>query len=223
MNTKKSTGYNVVTTFVITSQQAEIGKTTLALYLSEGLRKLDYTVLLNIRHQHAEFKWVKKSSPHFAFEHLYISSEQIELLKIRLDQLRENYRYMVVDLEEGNNQTLGSTLQAADYLIIPTDASLKSLKHVTELVAWIELRPLHANLPCFIVFNNVSLEMTALDLDESREIFNDNPNITCLKTILYADNNLKEAFCSEQDIWQNLEKPHPQMADLMAEIELLVA
>ena len=194
-----------MTIFVVTGQQAGSGKTTIAMHLSEGLRKSAKTALFHVTNKSHDFEWVKQANSNFSFEHLDVSDDHIEMLEVRLKQLMNDHEHLVVDISGHDHAALRTVLKYADKILVPTTGIQQDLNHVAEMMALaIALKPFHPELQLYILFNKVPSETTQAALAHSQQLLQDIPNAHFLKTVIYHDQDIEQLMQTEVNVWKIL-------------------
>lgn len=208
-----------MTVFVVTSQQAKSGKTTIAMHLCEGLRKSAKTILLHVSTEGKNFEWAKQEQASFAFEHFERADEHVDMLEKSLEQAKKHYQHVVVDIAGQDAKALRAVLKHADKMLVPSTGLEQDLQPVAEMLALaISLKPYHPELKVYIVFNQIPTETERTELFQRQQLLTDLPHANFLNTVIYQDQQIEALLQQEGNIWQKLARKNDMIDQFVAEI-----
>src|SRR5690606_36675994 len=120
--------------WVVASRKRGLGKTTIAMYINELLRGQGATLLIDAKLEPNGYEWANLENKQFSFEHLDILEQDGRSLDHRLELLKQQFAYIIVDIDGQDTSALRSVLIPEDKLNIPNSINPEDIQLETELV-----------------------------------------------------------------------------------------
>ena len=199
----------------ITNQKGGVGKTTLSTNLAVALSKKGQTILVDGDDQQSSIKWSKRR--------LQDSITTIALkdnLKEELQQLKQNNKYIVLDVAGRDSAEFRSALLTADVLIIPTQPSqtdIEVLPFVLRLVN--TAKQVNKNLKTFVVLNKAPTNNKSTEIDAALELLQQVKSVKTLNTILRDRKQFRDAMIEGKSVLEmGSSKAKDELNEFLVEI-----
>lgn len=188
--------------YLISSNVAKSGKTTLATQMTQTLSNDQKTILLDIDEKKSAYHWATQNSRQFDYEHLIFSEDDHTFLKNRIDQLKKYYQHIVIDADGKDTPALRSILMGTDKLIIPVKNLQQDFHLMNELIQIaIAVKQINTDLQIYVVMNHQTTSLVQDQIDQQRSLLEELP-IHFLNTLIYEDADYVTALQEGQHIWQ---------------------
>lgn len=204
-----------MTIYVIANQKGGVGKTTLSTNLAVALSKKGQTILVDGDDQQSSIKWSKRR--------LQDSITTIALkdnLKEELQQLKQNNKYIVLDVAGRDSAEFRSALLTADVLIIPTQPSqtdIEVLPFVLRLVN--TAKQVNKNLKTFVVLNKAPTNNKSTEIDAALELLQQVKSVKTLNTILRDRKQFRDAMIEGKSVLEmGSSKAKDELNEFLVEI-----
>ena len=204
-----------MTIYVIANQKGGVGKTTLSTNLAVALSKKGQTILVDGDDQQSSIKWSKRR--------LQDSITTIALkdnLKEELQQLKQNNKYIVLDVAGRDSAEFRSALLTADVLIIPTQPSqtdIEVLPFVLRLVN--TAKQVNKNLKTFVVLNKAPTNNKSTEIDAALELLQQVKSVKTLNTILRDRKQFRDAMIEGKSVLEmGISKAKDELNEFLVEI-----
>ena len=192
-----------------------VGKTTLSTNLAVALSKKGKTTLVDGDDQQSSIKWSKRR--------LQDSITTIALkdnLKEELQQLKQNNKYIVLDVAGRDSAEFRSALLTADVLIIPTQPSqtdIEVLPFVLRLVN--TAKQVNKNLKTFVVLNKAPTNNKSTEIDAALELLQQVKSVKTLNTILRDRKQFRDAMIEGKSVLEmGSSKAKDELNEFLVEI-----
>ena len=204
-----------MTIYVIANQKGGVGKTTLSTNLAVALSKKGKTTLVDGDDQQSSIKWSKRR--------LQDSITTIALkdnLKEELQQLKQNNKYIVLDVAGRDSAEFRSALLTADVLIIPTQPSqtdIEVLPFVLRLVN--TAKQVNKNLKTFVVLNKAPTNNKSTEIDAALELLQQVKSVKTLNTNLRDREQFRDAMIEGKSVLEmGSSKAKDELNEFLVEI-----
>ena len=204
-----------MTIYVIANQKGGVGKTTLSTNLAVALSKKGQTILVDGDDQQSSIKWSKRR--------LQDSITTIALkdnLKEELQQLKQNNKYIVLDVAGRDSAEFRSALLTADVLIIPTQPSqtdIEVLPFVLRLVN--TAKQVNKNLKTFVVLNKAPTNNKSTEIDAALELLQQVKSVKTLNTIVRDRKQFRDAMIEGKSVLEmGSSKAKDELNEFLVEI-----
>lgn len=205
--------------YIIASPQSGVGKTTLATHVTQTLAQQGSTILIDAESQQEAYQWSQRYTRDFAYEHFIFDPQDHHRLSKRIQQLKQHYAHVILDISAQDHPAFRSVLFLADKLIVPTHpttpdvAALKDMAHL--MVAVKQYNP---ELKAYLVINKAPLTDTTA-LNEIKTLLRQVPDVKLLEMVLRDRQEYRDTLSDGHTVLQLVK--HPAKDDfiaLMAEI-----
>ncbi|MCO8090900.1 hypothetical protein [Acinetobacter pseudolwoffii] len=204
--------------WVVASRKRGSGKTTIAMYINELLRGQGATLLIDANLEPYGYEWANLKNKQFSFEHLDILKQDGRSLDHRLELLKQQFAYIIVDIDGQDTSALRSVLEHADKLIIPSSINPEDIQLETELVQLaIGIAQYNTQLKIYTVLNKIPEQQQLAEMKQTQHLLKHMPGAQFLNTVIYEHQSYhhlllngericEEQFDSEHDFYKMLQE-----------------
>ena len=204
-----------MTIYVIANQKGGVGKTTLSTNLAVALSKKGQTILVDGDDQQSSIKWSKRRT-----QDSITTISLKDNLKEELQQLKQNNKYIVLDVAGRDSAEFRSALLTADVLIIPTQPSqtdIEVLPFVLRLVN--TAKQVNKNLKTFVVLNKAPTNNKSTEIDAALELLQQVKSVKTLNTILRDRKQFRDAMIEGKSVLEmGSSKAKDELNEFLVEI-----
>ena len=204
-----------MTIYVIANQKGGVGKTTLSTNLAVALSKKGQTILVDGDDQQSSIKWSKRRT-----QDSITTIALKDNLKEELQQLKQNNKYIVLDVAGRDSAEFRSALLTADVLIIPTQPSqtdIEVLPFVLRLVN--TAKQVNKNLKTFVVLNKAPTNNKSTEIDAALELLQQVKSVKTLNTILRDRKQFRDAMIEGKSVLEmGSSKAKDELNEFLVEI-----
>lgn len=204
-----------MTIYVIANQKGGVGKTTLSTNLAVALSKKGQTILVDGDDQQSSIKWSKRRT-----QDSITTISLKDNLKEELQQLKNNNKYIVLDVAGRDSAEFRSALLTADVLIIPTQPSqtdIEVLPFVLRLVN--TAKQVNKNLKTFVVLNKAPTNNKSTEIDAALELLQQVKSVKTLNTILRDRKQFRDAMIEGKSVLEmGSSKAKDELNEFLVEI-----
>ncbi|WP_216935491.1 MULTISPECIES: hypothetical protein [unclassified Acinetobacter] len=204
--------------WVVASRKRGSGKTTIAMHITELLRGQGSTLLIDANLEPNGYEWANLKNKQFSFEHLDILKQDSHSLDHRLEMLKQQFTYIIVDIDGQDTPALRSVLKHADKLIIPSSIDPEDIQLETELVQLaIGIAQYNTQLKVYTVLNKIPEQLQLAEMKQTQNLLKNISGTQFLNTVIYEHRSYqnlllngesigKEQFESEHDFYKMLQE-----------------
>jgi len=204
-----------MTIYVIANQKGGVGKTTLSTNLAVALSKKGQTILVDGDDQQSSIKWSKRRT-----QDSITTIALKDNLKEELQQLKQNNKYIVLDVAGRDSAEFRSALLTADVLIIPTQPSqtdIEVLPFVLRLVN--TAKQVNKNLKTFVVLNKAPTNNKSTEIDAALELLQQVKSVKTLNTIVRDRKQFRDAMIEGKSVLEmGSSKAKDELNEFLVEI-----
>ncbi len=204
-----------MTIYVIANQKGGVGKTTLSTNLAVALSKKGQTILVDGDDQQSSIKWSKRRT-----QDSITTISLKDNLKEELQQLKNNNKYIVLDVAGRDSAEFRSALLIADVLIIPTQPSqtdIEVLPFVLRLVN--AAKQVNKKLETFVVLNKAPTNTKSTEIDAALELLQQVKSVKTLNTIVRDRKQFRDAMIEGKSLLEmGSSKAKDELNEFLVEI-----
>lgn len=210
--------------WVVASRKRGSGKTTIAMYITALLREKGATLLIDANLEPNGYEWANLKNKQFSFEHLDIFKQDAH----SLDRLKQQFSYIIVDIDGQDTPALRSVLKHADKLIIPSSIHPQDVQLETELVQLaIGIAQYNTQLKIYTVLNKMPEQQQLAEIQQTQNLLKNISGTQFLNTVIYAHQSChhlllngekvgEEQLQSEHDFYKMLQELLGQQSSTLA-------
>ncbi|WP_455596002.1 hypothetical protein [Acinetobacter pecorum] len=204
--------------WVIASRKRGSGKTMIAMHITELLRGQSPTLLLDANLEPQGFEWANLKNEKFSFEHLDVLKHDSHSLDHRLDMLKQQFSYIIVDIDGQDTPALRSVLKHADKLIIPSSINPEDSQLETELVQLaIGIAQYNTQLKVYTVLNKVPEQQLA-EMKQTQNLLKNIPGTQFLNTVIYEHQGSQNLLLNGASICDDQINLEPDFYKMLQEL-----
>jgi|SRR5690606_973660 len=196
--------------WVVASRKRGSGKTTIAMYITALLREKGATLLIDANLEPNGYEWANLKNKQFSFEHLDIFKQDAHSLDQRLDRLKQQFSYIIVDIDGQDTPALRSVLKHADKLIIPSSIHPQDVQLETELVQLaIGIAQYNTQLKIYTVLNKMPEQQQLAEIQQTQNLLKNISGTQFLNTVIYAHQSCHHLLLNGERVGEEqLESAH---------------